>query len=149
LIRVTAREALQELRTVLELLQGPPDEALVDVTALVAEATRAGQAVELEDTAGPLPPATARVVFRVVQEALTNARKHAPGAPTAVRVDRDAGGLVTVLATNPAGTGPPLDLPGSGAGLVGLAERMRLAGGTLHSGPTAAGGWRLEATVPC
>jgi signal transduction histidine kinase len=149
LIRVTAREALQELRTVLELLQGPPDEARIDVSSLVDEATRAGQPVELEDTAGPLPPATARVVFRVVQEALTNARKHAPGAPTAVSIGQDAAGLVTVLVTNPAGTGPPLDLPGSGAGLVGLAERMRLAGGTLHSGPTAAGGWRLEASVPC
>jgi signal transduction histidine kinase len=149
LIRVTAREALQELRTVLDLLQGPPAEALVDVTSLVEEATRAGQPVELEDTAGPLPPATARVVFRVVQEALTTARMHAPGAITTVSIGRDAGGLVTVLVTNPAGTGPPLDLPGSGAGLVGLAERMRLAGGTLHSGPVATGGWRLEATVPC
>jgi signal transduction histidine kinase len=148
LIRVTAREALMELRNVLELLQGEPDDgAFPDLAALVEEAVRAGQPVELAGTADPLPPPTARVVYRVVQEALTNARKHAPGARTTVAVGRGADGRVTVTVDNTAATGPVLDLPGAGAGLVGLAERVRLAGGTLRSGP-AGDGWRLEAVVP-
>ncbi|OLE29264.1 MAG: hypothetical protein AUG44_05000 [Actinobacteria bacterium 13_1_20CM_3_71_11] len=154
LIRVTAREALQELRTVLGVLQAEPGgqgAMFADLTALVAAATRAGQRVELRDEAGPLPPATARVVHRVAQEGLTNVRKHAAGAPAAVSVRRDADGSVTVTVHNGPGTGRAMDLPGSGAGLVGLAERIRLVGGSLRSGPLGPGGrdgWRVEATVP-
>lgn len=151
LIRVTAREALQDLRSVLGVLQPGPDlpaeDALADVASLVRAATAAGQRVELRDAAGPLPPGIARVVHRVVQEGLTNARKHAPGAAVTVTVDRDDAGAVTAAVANAPGGGAALDLPGSGAGLVGLAERVRLAGGTLHSGP-ADGGWRLAAVVP-
>ncbi|MDG6103231.1 two-component sensor histidine kinase [Dactylosporangium aurantiacum] len=163
LIRGTAREALQDLRTVLGVLQASPpaasspppvpsgqpaapDDGFADLPALVLAATRAGQRVELRDLAGPLPAGTARVVYRVAQEGLTNARKHAPGAPVTVTVERDPAGAVAVTVANPAG-GAALDLPGSGAGLVGLAERVRLAGGTLRSGP-AGGGWRLAAVVP-
>jgi signal transduction histidine kinase len=150
LIRVTAREALQELRAVLGVLQvypQPDADGFADLPELVRAATAAGQRVELHERAGPLPPGTARVVYRVAQEGLTNARKHAPGAPVTVAVERDDAGPVTVTVSNAAGTGAALDLPGSGAGLVGLAERVRLAGGTLHSGP-AGGGWRLSAVLP-
>ncbi|MEV4510169.1 histidine kinase [Dactylosporangium sp. NPDC049525] len=151
LIRVTAREALQELRAVLGVLEATPAPApgdgFADLPALVLAATRAGQQVELREEAGTLPPGTARVVHRVAQEGLTNARKHAPGAPVTVTVDRAGDGAVRVTVANPAGAGAGLDLPGSGAGLVGLAERVRLAGGTLHSGPVD-GGWRLAAAVP-
>jgi signal transduction histidine kinase len=152
LIRSTAREALEELRSVLGLLQADPpagpDAPFADLASLVAASVRAGQAVELRDDGGPLPPATGRVVYRVVQEGLTNAHKHAPDAPVTVTVDRDPAGDVTVTVHNPAPAGPPMDLPGSGSGLVGLAERIRLVGGTLHSGPLAGGGWRLRAVVP-
>jgi signal transduction histidine kinase len=161
LIRVTAREALQELRQVLGVLRADPalpapdhadpagpGEAFADVTTLVEAAVRAGQPVELDDRAGALPPATARVVYRIVQEGLTNARKHAPGAAATVVVDRVDNGQVSVTVDNAAPTRPPLDLPGSGAGLVGLAERVRLAGGRLAAGPGPAGGWRLQAAVP-
>jgi signal transduction histidine kinase len=81
-----------------------------------------------------------------VQEGLTNARKHAPGAPVTVDVERGDDDTVTVTVENPLTTAAPLDLPGAGAGLVGLAERVRLAGGTLHSGPVG-GHWRLRATL--
>ncbi|WP_327003300.1 histidine kinase [Dactylosporangium sp. NBC_01737] len=152
LIRVTAREALQELRTVLGILETSPaaatdDDGFADLPALVLAATRAGQRIELRELAGTLPPGTARVVYRVAQEGLTNARKHAPGTPVTVTVERRGDGAVCVTVGNPAGAGAALDLPGSGAGLVGLAERVRLAGGTLHSGPVD-GGWRLAAVVP-
>jgi signal transduction histidine kinase len=150
LIRVTAREALQELRDVLGVLQtgakAEPDDPFADLAALVKAATAAGQPVQLRDRAGSQPPATARVVYRVVQEGLTNARKHAPGAPVTVDVERGDDDTVTVTVENLLTTAAPLDLPGAGAGLVGLAERVRLAGGSIHSGPVG-DRWRLEATL--
>jgi signal transduction histidine kinase len=156
LIRTTAREALQELRDVLGVLRAESGEHTrasdwPDLASLVDAAARAGQYVRLRDHAGELPPATARVVYRTVQEGLTNARKHAPGAPTTVSIDHDEDGTVTVTVHNTAGTAPPMDLPGSGGGLVGLAERIRLVGGSLHSGPLGASGrdgWQLRARVP-
>jgi signal transduction histidine kinase len=163
LIRVTAREALQELRTVLGILHaepaGGPDlddplergEPFADLASLVRDSTRAGQRVALRDRAGPLPPATARVIYRVAQEGLTNAHRYAPNAPTTVSVDRDRDDRLTVTVHNARSTDPPTDLPGSGAGLVGLAERIRLVGGSMDSGPLGPGGrdgWRLRAVVP-
>jgi len=153
LIRVTAREALEELRTVLGVLRAgqddePPSGPFADLESLVRASARAGQEVELRDDAGELPPDAARVVHRVVQEGLTNARKHSPGSPVAVSV-RKEDDQVTVLVENPAGADAPADLPGSGSGLVGLAERVGLVGGTLESGPAPGGGWRLRARVPC
>lgn len=167
LIRITAREALQELRYVLGVLRADPEDLLTlddasldaqdgrepfaDLASLVQASAQAGQRVELHDLAGPLPPAMARVVHRIVQEGLTNAHKHAPDAPTTVSVDRGEDGTVTVTVRNGPTDGAPADLPGSGSGLVGLAERVRLVGGTLHSGPLSAedgGGWRLRAVLP-
>jgi signal transduction histidine kinase len=157
LIRVTAREALQELRTVLGVLHAEPvagdhpGEPFADLAALVRESTRAGQRVELRDRAGPLPPATARVIYRVAQEGLTNAHRYAPDARTTVSVERDPDDHLTVTVHNTRGSDPPADLPGSGSGLVGLAERIRLVGGSLDSGPLGPGGrdgWRLRAVVP-
>jgi len=87
------------------------------------------------------------VVCRVVQEALTNARKHAPGGAVTGSLRGGAGAAVTVTVANGPGTEAAMDLPGSGAGLVGLAERLRLVGGSLASGPDGRG-WRLEAVVP-
>jgi signal transduction histidine kinase len=102
----------------------------------------------LHDGAGSLPPATARVVYRIAQEGLTNARKHAPDAPTTVSVHRVEEGTVTVTVHNEPTASAPMDLPGSGSGLVGLAERLRLVGGSIHKGPTADGGWQLRAVIP-
>jgi len=150
LIRTTAREALRELRGVLGMLRDEPDATPVaDLASLVDASVRAGQPVELRDRAGPLPPPTARVVHRIVQEGLTNACKHAPGAATTVSLDR-AGALhpVTVTVHNEGSARVPADVPGAGAGLVGLAERIRLVGGSLRSGPARQGGWDLHAVVP-
>lgn len=155
LIRGTAREALQELRDVLGVLRGPDEPPAdpgdpVDLAGLVADAKRAGERVELDVDAGAgeLRGRAAVVVHRVVQEALTNARRHAPGAPVAVRVRRAPAG-VSVTVSNPAGAPAGLDLPGSGSGLVGLEERVRLAGGTFAAGREPDGGWRVHAVVPC
>jgi signal transduction histidine kinase len=158
LIRVTAREALQELQMVLGVLRADADPPsldhggpFADLESLVRTSTQAGQRVELHNQAGPLPPATARVVHSVVREGLTNARKHAPGAPATVTVTRGEAGNVTVTVLNLPSTDPPLDLPRSHAGLVGLAERLRLVGGSLSSGPLGHDeneGWQLRAVVP-
>jgi signal transduction histidine kinase len=107
-----------------------------------------GVQVELRDEIGTLPVVTARAAYRVVQEGLTNAHKHAAGAGATVEVAGEPGRTVTVVVAN----GAPVDkgdvLPGAGVGLIGLSERVRLLGGHLEAGPDAFGGWRLEATIP-
>ncbi|MEU4164808.1 histidine kinase [Actinoplanes sp. NPDC026670] len=148
LIRTTAREALVELREVLGVLRTDvTTEQFADLHTLVTASSRAGHPVELRDEAGDLPAATARVVYRVVQEGLTNAHKHAPEALTTVTVGRLEDGSVAVAVHNDIGK-TAMDLPGSAAGLVGLAERIRLVGGSLRSGPVAGDGWQLAAVVP-
>ncbi|MFI6792423.1 sensor histidine kinase [Nonomuraea sp. NPDC050383] len=119
--------------------------------ALVRRARAAGLAVDLErldDLAG-LPPMTALAAHRVVQEALTNAAKHAPGAPVRVRVSREGGTLLVTVANGPAdASGPVARAVSGGAGLVGLDERVRLAGGALRAGPVPGGGFEVVAELP-
>lgn len=147
LIRVTAREALDDLRAVLGVLHRTDDDPPDDLASVVAEAVRAGQPVTLHDDAGTLPRATARLVHHVAREALTNARKHAPGSRATVSVRRDVE-HVTVTVDDAGSQRPALALPGSGSGLAGLADRVRLVGGTLDAGPGDGGGWRVRAVVP-
>ncbi|WP_460914593.1 sensor histidine kinase [Plantactinospora veratri] len=123
-----------------------------DVADLVRRARTAGMPVELHDRrpTEPLPPLVRRTVFRVVRESLTNANKHAPGAAVAVRLDVDGAGTVLVRVTNARPPTAPRSAPvpiGGGRGLVGLRERVRLAGGTLHTG-TRDGGFEVVARLP-
>lgn len=158
LLRTASVEALTDLRDVLGVLRDPDPDAtptsaaltpvMREVGELADEARAAGQHIEL--TTDGLPeraPTTHRLaVYRIVQEALTNARKHADGAPVTVRIDY--GPSVTLVeVTNPPGT-PRTDTVGSGYGLVGLRERVTALGGHLDSGPAGAGAWRLAARVP-
>lgn len=118
----------------------------------MAEARAAGQSVTLElDPAlagAPPRPQEQRTVYRVVQEGLTNARKHAPHAPVAVRVAGQPGSGLAVAVTNPLPAGlADAGIPGTGAGLAGLAERVALDGGTLRHG-TVDGGFRLAVQLP-
>ncbi|MER5668882.1 sensor histidine kinase [Streptomyces mirabilis] len=156
LLRTTSVEALTDLRDVLGVLHdsdaAPTSAALTpvmrEVGELADEARAAGQHIEL--TTDGLPeqaPTTHRLaVYRIVQEALTNARKHADGAVVTVRIDyRPPATLVEV--TNPPGT-PRTDTVGSGYGLVGLRERVTTLSGRLTAGPAGAGSWRLAARIP-
>ncbi len=100
---------------------------------------------------GELPPdlgaSAQRAVYRTVQEALTNARKHAPGATATVELWQH-GPDVGVTVTNSAPARPSLALPGSQQGLIGLRERAEILHGTLESGPTTEGGYRVSLCIP-
>ncbi|HET6293915.1 MAG TPA: ATP-binding protein, partial [Kribbella sp.] len=89
-----------------------------------------------------------RTVYRIVQESLTNVHKHARGATTEVLVNAAPGAGVMVRVTNVRPVAAGTLLPGAGAGLVGLRERVDLSGGRLAVGPTPDGGWRVEAWLP-
>ncbi|RST20373.1 sensor histidine kinase, partial [Streptomyces sp. WAC04770] len=89
-----------------------------------------------------------RQVYRIAQECLTNARKHAPGAEVTVTVTGGPGDGLTVEVANPAPNEPFERVPGSGQGLIGLTERATLAGGSLEHGPTPDGGFLVRARLP-
>ncbi|MEE1737852.1 histidine kinase [Streptomyces sp. BE147] len=158
-IRDSAHEALQDLREIIGVLRGPgggdeahrPQPTLVTLDALIAESRSAGMRVTLDNrVADPAaaPAATGRTVYRIAQECLTNARKHAPGAPVTVTVTGGPGDGLTIEVRNPAPTEPFEPVPGSGQGLIGLTERATLAGGHLDHGPEPGGGFAVRARLP-
>ncbi len=141
-IRDKAHEALTDLRGVLGVLRDGatgersrgPQPTYADVPGLVEEARESGLRVELQDFVRGRPPeAAGRTVYRIVQEGLTNARKHAPGALVTVTVSGTPEDGMDVLLRNPIGFGPTTT-PGAGLGLVGLTERAELRGGRLDAG---------------
>lgn len=136
-IQEKAHEALTDLRTVLGVLRDSPDGGLTpqptyaDLGALVEEAAAGGMRVTLvEEVAGDVPESMGRTVYRVVQEGITNARKHAPGQPLRIEVTGAPGERLDVTLTNPLAAASTAT-PGARLGLVGLAERAELAGGRL------------------
>lgn len=152
-IRTTAREALTEIRGVLDLLRnddartpGALDAAAL--TGLVEAARCSGAVVELrQDIAGvPLTPDLTLALYRVAQESLTNALRHAPGADIIVDVARE-GDTLTVRVANTAPAVAP-DQSGSGYGIEGMRERAEALGGSLRAGRTPLGGFEVEALLP-
>jgi signal transduction histidine kinase len=164
-IRTGAHQALNELRDVIALLhddpEGPgepatdgdrPVPALTDLPGLVAESRAVGTPVEVRDgLADPdtLPGRTGRTAYRVLQEALTNARKHAPGQPVSIELGGSPGARLVIEVRNalPRDSRATPAIPGAGRGLVGLTERVRLAGGQLDHG-AGPGEFRLHAWLP-
>ncbi len=157
-IRASAHQALQDLREIIGVLRddsadGAPERPqpnLPDLPALIEESRRAGMSVKYENRLGDLeavPTGIGRNAYRTIQEALTNARKHAPGATVHVTVEGTAGPGLTVEVRNPLVDGES-GIPGSGTGLIGLAERALLAGGRLEHGRTADGEFRVRAWLP-
>ena len=143
-LRDTARKAAHELRTVLSVLREEsadtsPQPTLDSVPALVEAARSAGTDVTLRmdpvlrgTAAESLSDATSRHLYRVVQEGITNAQKHAPGLPLTVSLTGAPGKGITVTASNP--VAGPLPSAPDGLGLIGLAERARLSNGSFESG---------------
>ncbi|MFD0557973.1 signal transduction histidine kinase [Stackebrandtia endophytica] len=133
-IQSNARQALSELAEVLTVLRTDEDTeetvGLTSVRNLIEEARAVGQPVELAiDIADSLPPQLSRTIHRIVQEGLTNARKHAPGQPVSVKIaGTDAQPTVEVRSRL---SHPRPTTPASGFGLIGLAERIRISGGTI------------------
>jgi signal transduction histidine kinase len=153
-LREGAGTATARLREIIGVLReeggaAPTTPVNETVAEAVARARGSGMAVTLRESGdGPkVPVMTDRAVHRVVQEALTNAAKHAPGAAVDVGVVRD-NHTVTTTVRNLRTTGPSPGLASGHAGLVGLDERVRLAGGTLSHGPVADGGFIVTARLP-
>jgi signal transduction histidine kinase len=152
-LRACAVRATNRLHEIVQVLGNadaadalqPADESVDDV---VRRAAAAGVRVRLRHT-GPAPawsPMTSQAAHRVVQESLTNAARHAPGAPVTVTIARhDADTRIDVVNDLAA---RPDDSAGSGQGLLGLAERVRLAGGRLDAGPRPGGRWAVTAVLP-
>ena len=143
IVREQAHEALTELRDVLGVLRDPdtgeladrPQPTYADLGPLVDEARAAGLSLSFHDEVHgvdePLPEVVGRTVYRIVQEGITNVRKHAPGAVLSVEVTGDPASGIDVRLRNPIGFGST-DTPGSGLGLIGLSERTELRGGRLE-----------------
>ncbi|MBT2874914.1 histidine kinase [Streptomyces cellulosae] len=157
-IRESAHEALQDLREIIGVLRagdsedaGRPQPTLAALDTLVAESRQAGMKVTLDQrvtSAASVPASVGRTAYRIVQEALTNARKHAPGAEVRVAVAGGPGEDLTVRVRNPPPEGDVPPVPGAGQGLIGLRERATLAGGSLEHGRTREGGFEVRARLP-
>ena len=136
-VRDGVSQALAELREVIGVLRDDadppgPQPVFADLPRLVDEARAAGQTVRLEDRASGQPPElVGRTAYRVVQEGLTNARRHAPGAVVTIALSGQPGTGLSLEIGNPYAGGPS----GDGLGLTGLSERVTLAGGQLMAGP--------------
>lgn len=163
-IRHASAQALTELREILNVLRHDQQESSdgvrgvradgsvrADMSALVRDCVAAGGDIHLY-TAAELPAVTGavrRAVHRVAQEALTNAAKHAPNSRVDVRLIDAQGELQLTVTNRRAGRRPAGHaVPGSGYGLLGMRERVTLVQGTLHTGPTPEGGYRVQAAFP-
>ncbi|MET8504521.1 histidine kinase [Streptomyces sp. NPDC004787] len=165
-IRENSVEGLAEMRRLIGLLRDSGGDAepaaaptLAGLEALLAQARANGEPSGLvfalddtrEETGEPLPAPVELAAYRIVQESLTNALKHAAPGPVTVFLARDARAL-TVRVTSPFGDRPGPRAPGSGAGLVGMRERVALLGGEFDAGPAAAADgaktWQVRAVLP-
>ncbi|MFW5416566.1 PspC domain-containing protein [Nocardiopsis sp. CNT-189] len=161
-VRDAARGALSEMRRVVGLLREQGEEAerapqpgLERLADLVDGARQAGMRVDLEDRSAEAaaPDAVGRSAYRIVQEALSNAARHAHGAPVRVRLAPEGGALEVCVSNGPApdsGPSPRAEEDGrpDGHGLIGMRERAAVLGGTLEAGPRPGGGFRVRALLP-
>lgn len=154
-IEVTGRQALAEMRRLLGMLRNPaeavdltPQPGLSQLPALAERVTRAGLPVELtiERAPGPVSPGVDISAYRIVQEGLTNALKHAEARQATVGVGFDGDRIEIEIVDDGRGSSPQAN--GSGHGLSGMRERVALYGGTLNAGPRPQGGWALRASLP-
>ena len=152
-IAESARQGHADLQRLIDLLAGTdvvsPDLSLID--EVINQAARSGLQVtcRLEGDRDGVDAGTAHVAFRVVQESLTNAFRHAPGAQVRVLVRSESGGrALTVHVENDATREHSSGLTGTGRGLIGLRERVLDLGGSFSAGPASTGGWAVLAQLP-
>lgn len=153
-----ARASLDEVRQLLGVLRvegsdaaAAPNPGLGDIGSLIEQTRRAGVAITVTDELdhARFAESAALVIYRIVQESLANATRHAPGAPIEVRLtpDSHAAGAQVVVA-NAAPTAAPLQLGGAGVGIPGMGERAHTVGGSLTATPTPGGGFAVRAWIP-
>jgi signal transduction histidine kinase len=160
-VSATGRSALTEMRRLLGVLHEPaaagnaPQPGLNDVEDLIATVRAVGLPTRLTVTGQPFPlPSTAQLaLYRMIQEALTNTLKHAPGATAQVRLAYVPGGVELEVTDDGrpgalAAGGESASLPGSGHGIAGMRERAALFGGEVSAGPRPGGGWRVHIMLP-
>jgi signal transduction histidine kinase len=155
-IAASARSAMTEMRQLLGVLRSTdtaaetaPQPGLVELPALAASVERAGVPVSLELGNGlPETGLAATSAYRIVQEALSNVVRHAPGAQTRVSVEVLAGDLIVSIENDPATDAPGPEARGGGHGLVGIGERAALLGGRAEYGRIPGGGYRVLAVLP-
>jgi signal transduction histidine kinase len=163
-IRASALAGLAELRRVLGVLRTSgrdttPQPGLADLDALLDSARSGGVSVTVTCSGNPVPPPEGvdLSAYRIVQEALSNAMRHAPGSHVQVHVAYRPDGLALEVrndAVPPASSAVPVLVAsgaraaGGGQGLVGMRERATMLGGSLETGPTAAGGFQVTAVLP-
>ncbi|MCG8967715.1 MULTISPECIES: sensor histidine kinase [Streptomyces] len=151
-IKDQSKEALGEVRQVLDTLRAPgdaprtPAPGLDRLPELVDQAASAGLTVEVEGEPPRLPPGTDLAAFRIVQEALTNVVRHSGSRRARVHLARDGGTLRLRIDDDGPATGA--DAGGSGNGLAGMRERAAALGGTIEAGPRPDGGFRVLASLP-
>ncbi len=126
--------------------------SVAELSTLVAESESVGVSVNLVEDGNPerTSPAVGRTAYRIVQESLTNIRKHAPGASATVNVRYGADRVRLTIRNTPATSTVDCGLSstGSGTGLLGLRQRVELVGGTLRAGPSHDGGFEVDAILP-
>ncbi|GAB7052360.1 histidine kinase [Catenuloplanes indicus JCM 9534] len=155
LLHTTSTQAMDELRQILAVLRdgrdgdetAPAAARLADAGALVEGAVSAGARITLHREGEPVPlhPLIDHAAYRTLQEGVTNALRHARGGEIRLALRYEPDALVAEVVNDP---GQPTGARGSGQGLRGLAERVRLTGGVLYSGPEPDGGFRVAATLP-
>ncbi|MEV5975894.1 sensor histidine kinase [Streptomyces sp. NPDC052114] len=162
-IAASARESLTEMRRLLSVLRSEgangeraPQPGLDRLPHLVEATVRAGIPIDLSRPElavlrqlADVTPAVDLSAYRIVQEALSNVMRHAPGAPTRITLTLDDENLLILVVNGPSTEPPaPLESSGTGHGLVGMRERVRLVGGTVDVGPLPDGGFRVAARLP-
>jgi signal transduction histidine kinase len=151
---LVGRESLQSIRQVMGLLRddsidpATPSPGIAEVQPLIDGYRAGGLVVDAElRMASTVDPIVGAVIYRVIQESLTNALRHAGGSSCVVDL-HDGPGSVTVEIVNGPGTAVGVSDRRIGLGLRGMAERVRALGGRFAAGPTDDGGWRVTATIP-
>ncbi|MFG1703687.1 sensor histidine kinase [Nonomuraea sp. M3C6] len=148
-IKTASKEVLGEMRSVLNVLrEGAPRSPTAGLDRLDELVERSGLKVSLKHVGSrPLPPQVERAAYRIVQESLTNAARHAPGSAVSVRLEYGEEELVIQVSDTGATTAPVLSEAGSGNGIPGMRERASALGGTLVAGPSGTG-FQVEARLP-
>jgi len=154
-IKDASRRGLRELRAILAVLRQAdeaepthPAPGLDELEALLTTATAAGlpATIRIDGAQHPLPPAVDLAAYRIVQESLTNAIRHAGPATATIRLTYEPHQLLVEVADTGTGGAPSSD--GAGHGIAGMRERAAAVGGTLHAGPDPLGGYRVHARLP-